>query len=402
MKKNIADSLAGWVIEQTSHVIGSFGPRAAGSPGERAAQSYIAEVLSQWAGTVRQEPFTLAPLAFPGWTKLAGPLLVLSCGLYWLAPVAALVSTLLALLIFVFELVLYREFIDPLFPKAQSVNVYGTIAPRGPVRRRLIIGGHTDAAFEWRFNHYGHLIPLVAISNIIGIVAILGTDIAATVAAPIWAELPTSAWLIIGLIRLVFVPAFVALTLYSNLGQVVPGANDNLSAVFMTLAIARHLREADIVLEHTEVGLLLTGSEESGLRGAKAFVNHHAADLGDVETVFVALETFSDLQHLAIYERDMNNLVRHDEGACRLLQEAGTACGVEIPRAGVFLGSTDATAFTQGGIKAVALAAMDPAPAHFYHSRRDDVDTMDRECIATGLQITLAALERYDQGGLPT
>ena len=55
-----------------------------------------------------------------------------------------------------------------------------------------------------------------------------------------------------------------------NENRVVDGANDNLTGCYMGIAILKELHDAGITLENTEVGVILAGSEESGLRGAKA------------------------------------------------------------------------------------------------------------------------------------
>ena len=69
---------------------------------------------------------------------------------------------------------------------------------------------------------------------------------------------------------------------------VVPGANDNLSAVAILLAIADAL-ERDPV-PGTRVLLISTGSEESFSEGMQAFGERHFADLAPEATEFLCLE----------------------------------------------------------------------------------------------------------------
>ena len=57
-----------------------------------------------------------------------------------------------------------------------------------------------------------------------------------------------------------------------NKNRIVDGANDNLSGCYMGIAILKALKDNGIELENTEVGVILTGSEEAGLRGAKSLV----------------------------------------------------------------------------------------------------------------------------------
>jgi aminopeptidase YwaD len=145
---------------------------------------------------------------------------------------------------------------------------------------------------------------------------------------------------------------------------------------------------------------LITGSEEAGLRGAKAYARRHRREWQDVETIVISLDTMRDLPYLYIFSRDQNGLVAHDPRVCRLLQDAGRRCGLELRLACIFIGSSDAAAFSQAGIPAAALCAMDPHPAAYYHNRRDNWDNMDPLCIRKTAELLLAAIEEYDVKGL--
>jgi Zn-dependent M28 family amino/carboxypeptidase len=180
----------------------------------------------------------------------------------------------------------------------------------------------------------------------------------------------------------------------------VPGANDNLTGSLTAIAVLKHLQEEGIRFEHTEVACLITGSEEAGLRGAKAFAKAHREELTRAETVFVALESFRDTECMAVYNRDMSGTVRHHPGVCSLLQQAGKNCGFDLPIEKVYVGSTDAAAITQAGIPAAALAGMDPGPPRYYHTRLDHWKNMDPECLRRGFSVALEAVRLYDERGV--
>ena len=63
-------------------------------------------------------------------------------------------------------------------------------------------------------------------------------------------------------------------------------------------ALLRELERHGMSLEHTEVGAILTGSEEAGLRGAKAWCQAHAQDYRDVPTYIISFDNIYDPQHL--------------------------------------------------------------------------------------------------------
>ena len=163
-----------------------------------------------------------------------------------------------------------------------------------------------------------------------------------------------------GLAQLAFVPGAVSGIWFTSFRHVSPGANDDLSGALLVAGLAKYLRAGGIQPEHTELVYLITGSEEAGLRGAKAFTRRHRDDWRDVPTVVVTLDTIRDLDHLHVYNRDRNGTVRHDPLVCQLLHDAGRRCGVELGYATVYLGSSDAAAFTLAGHRAAALCAWIP------------------------------------------
>ncbi len=307
---------------------------------------------------------------------------------------------MLTIFILYHQLLRYHLLLDPFFAKKPSYNVTGRQKPRGEIKRRVILNGHPDGAYEWRFNYnFPKLFPLFTAYSIIGLfgsalLALIGTIAAFT----------SLAWLtpLCGYLMIPLLPGALIGLLFNDLRHVSPGANDNLTGTFISTGILQQLRESGIQLENTELVAAITGSEEAGLRGAKAWAEKHRHDFDDVETIFFALDTFRDLPHLTIYSRDLNGTVPHDPAVCQLLKDAGTAVGRDIPYGSIPLGSSDGTAFTQAGFRCAALCAMDPHPAHYYHNRRDNWDNMDPECIRATVEVISEAIRRYDAEGLPS
>src|ERR1041385_3017166 len=128
-------------------------PRSPGSEGERRCHEYLARELSQAGLEPKLETFPVAQKAFMAVPALCSGLGLAAALFYWFyAPVAPFIAGL-ALVIFGFEVVLYRHVLTPLTPKQESRNLYAVIKPREEMRRRLIFGGHADAAYEWRYHH---------------------------------------------------------------------------------------------------------------------------------------------------------------------------------------------------------------------------------------------------------
>ena len=51
----------------------------------------------------------------------------------------------------VFQFFLYKELIDPLYPKVEGRNVYGVIEPEGKVKQTVVYSGHHDSARIFNF-----------------------------------------------------------------------------------------------------------------------------------------------------------------------------------------------------------------------------------------------------------
>ena len=186
-----------------------------------------------------------------------------------------------------------------------------------------------------------------------------------------------------------------------NYKRPVDGANDNLSGCYMGIAILKALKDEGIEFENTEIGVVLTGSEEAGLRGSKAFAKANKEMLNDgVETVFVSLDTIRELEFAKIYDKDMTGMVKNDRRVAELLQSAAKTVGIEVPIGTIELGSTDAAAMSQAGVPASAFTAMDPTPARYYHTRLDTADNLSAQAIDTGVKIALETIFLFDEKGI--
>lgn len=391
-----------YVMDRARYVIESFGPRPPGSEAERKTQELVkADLEACCDGPVAFEEFPVAQKAFFSMQAISGVLTLGAVVVYWIHPALTLALAVAAATVMYHQLLRYHLFLDPFFPKKPSYNVAGRQTPAGKIERRIILNGHPDAAYEWRFNYLApKWFPLMVLYTLIGLAALLAGSSVAVLALLI---APASlAWLVyaIGLALLFLVPAGVIGILFNNFSVVAGGANDNLSGTFIATGILRQMRENNVRLQRTELMALITGSEEAGLRGAKAWAKQHKREYEDVETIVIALDTFRDLPYLTIYNRDMNGTVAHDAQVCDLLKRAALATGRDLPFGSIHVGSSDGAAFTQAGFRAATMGGMDPRPAHYYHNRRDSWEIMDAACIAATIEVLVEAMRIYDQEGL--
>lgn len=390
-----------------------IGPRFAGSEEEKKGIEFMAEELKTCSDEVKTDSFTVHPKAFLGWIPLSVVLMTVASVLLFLGQFFAIaplffVSVALAVICFFFiitEFLFYKETLDPFLPKKTSYNTYGVRKASGETKRRIIFAGHADSSMEWRFTYYGGpklLIPVIG-GAILGVLYVTVISIIAIVMSFVKPEfVGSTAMDILSYVALGFIVLFLAASLFYDKKRIVEGANDDLTGCFSSIGILKFLQDNDIRFENTEVVALCTGSEEIGLRGAKDFCEKHGKEFSDVETVFVAVDTVHDFDFLAIYNKDMTGTVTNNAEACKLLKEGAKIAGYDVPYKTVSLGATDAAAVSKSGtkIKAAAFAAMDPAPARYYHTRLDNHENLDLKTIEAGMDICLETLFLFDEKGL--
>ena len=406
--KEVRDGAVDYSLGAIKYICEEIGPRESGMPNERKAQEWLKKELldNGWADEAEIEDFTVSRHGLVGFTKIVSILLLFAAAMQFIAifvdgaalacHIVTIVLAALSLLITIMEFLLYKPFIDPLLPKTTSGNVYARYKSAGETKRRIIFSGHCDSAYEWTLMKIKPAFMIVTIVFcVVGVLASVALCIANLVKSNLgwWTLVVTS----------VFIPFYALLFFFCKFKVVVPGANDNLTGVLASVAVLKCLKESGIRFENTEVDVVLTGSEEAGLRGAFAWAKKHRDEIlsSDVETVFIGLETLRDWDYLNIYNRDLTGTIAHDAGAVKLLDKASAACGRPLKHFSVFFGASDAAAITKSGLRATCLAGMDPTPADYYHNVKDTADNMDRKTFALGLDIAIEATEIFDREGAP-
>ncbi len=400
-----------YAVKGITKICNKIGPRKPGSPEEHRAQQWFEKDMKNYCESTKIEEFTLHRQGFMGFIPFTVVCGISSVFVNWFkSPIIALVLCVLAFIPLVFEFLMYKQFDDFLFPKQTSHNMEAIRKPKGEVKKRIVMVGHSDSQFEWTLNYLiGGLQAklFVEIPAVVGLVVqtvfavfciILGAVKGGVVAAK---DIPSLHGLLIALfvVSCVFIPFEFAFLFFQSWTKSVPGASDNLSGCYVGMAAIKALDEAGIRFENTEVRMICSGSEEAGLRGAKAYAKAHEQELKDIPTVVVALDTFRDLETMAVYDRDLSGTLQHDKGTKELIHDACANCGYDVNYESIYIGGSDAAAFTQRGIPATGFAAMDPAPPRYYHTRLDTPENLRPECIEVGIEIMIEALCMFDKNG---
>ena len=380
--------------------------RSPGTKGEKEACEYMAKVLKEDCGCERAdvESFKENPGSFFGWIYFTITFVLLAIALYFVAPIISLILIVAGLAIVFLQFGLYKKCVDRFFPELTGHNVTAVKKCTGEVKRRIFFNGHPDAAWEWPVNYAlggigfeGHAVicALGAVYYmVISIIYMVQNGIS-------FGVIDTSSYLFkMALWGLLFVPFLVGLYWMWNKNRIVDGANDNLSGCYMGIAILKALKDNGIELENTEVGVILTGSEEAGLRGAKAWCEAHKGEFDDVPTFIFSYDTIHDPKYLMTNYRDLNGTVKADKDVSDLFMEAAKELNIPCKKGWVppLGGATDSAAFAQAGFRATGVTGLNHKLEDYYHTRRDTYDNMNAEGLAGCYAVSVKALEMFDKG----
>ncbi len=399
------NSTVDYMVKKITDICEKIGPRAPGSSAELEAQKSMGEDLKQWADKVELEDFTVHRQAFMGFIPFTVAMAILATGFFFFYPLISFILTILGFIPLVLEFVMYKQFIDPLFFSHPSHNLIATRSPKGEVKKRIILIAHADSQYEWILNYKlgGTGMKLFLIPAVVGLVVCCIASLIKGIVVDFKAietESVTTFFFIVGIVLCIFIIPYIGFLFFQSYTKSVPGANDNLSGCLSCMSVLKLLDESGIRFENTEVRVILSGSEEAGLRGAKAYAEAHKHELREIETVVVACDTMRDLKDMAVYDRDLSGTLKHDSQVKALVKEAALNCGLDIPYSSIYLGACDAAAFTQKGIKATGFAAMDPTPPRYYHTRLDSPETLVPEALKVGAEVLLETVCLYDTEGL--
>lgn len=397
---------AEYMMSEITHICKDFEKRDPGSKGEQQACEYMADVLKNECGCERAdvESFKENPGSFFGWIYFTITFVLAAVAISFFYPLVSIILIVVGLLIVFMQFGLYKKFIDRFFPEKTGHNVTAVKSCKGEVKRRIFFNGHPDAAWEWPVNYKLGGVGFEGHAVICGIGAVYYLVISIMLVAKNGLEYVSfDADETLGLLRLiglVFVPFLIGLYWMWNENRIVDGANDNLSGCYMGIAILKALKEEGIEFENTEVGVILTGSEEAGLRGAKAWCAAHKGEFDDVPTFIFSYDTIHDPKYLMTNYRDLNGTVKADKDVSDLFMEAAKELDISCKKGWVppLGGATDSAAFAQAGFRATGVTGLNHKLEDYYHTRRDTYDNMNEQGLADCFAISVKALEMFDNG----
>jgi Zn-dependent M28 family amino/carboxypeptidase len=243
--------------------------------------------------------------------------------------------------------------------------------------------------------------PLRKCGGLLLAVAVLVTLTAAIlisigIAFPQWVAL---VFLILGIIVLPF--------LFMTTNQASPAAGDDMMGVAIAAGIGKLFgdtkKAGSNLLKHTRLIILSFDAEECGLRGSRAWVKRHLAELKATKTFAFNMDPMYKFKYLEFYEADLSSSVKLSREMAQECVDIAAGLGYKAyiapPRKGA---ATDASSYGMAGIEATNLHGMSSKESDLagwvYHTSKDISKYIEPEVVEAALKIVREYILRKDAG----
>jgi Peptidase family M28 len=288
-----------------------------------------------------------------------------------------------------------KRLLRRLLPRRTTYNVVCELGP-ADAERTMVLIAHHDAAhsgliFHPELPNIGDRLGLIERSDTSPplMAPVVGGPVLAALGALTGKRLLTKLGVFLGL-------GTAAAMTEIGLRDVVPGANDNGTAVVSLLALAEQL-----VAEPTDnmrVVLLSAGSEESFSEGIKAFGERHFAELPRESTFFLCLESTGSPHLLVLRGEGFLKMREYSPHSLALMDGLAEELGIDLfPNLRLRNGTDGLESLAAGYETAVLASCTDlkqPANYHWWHDLAENVNF---DTVADGIRLSEAAIRRLDE-----
>lgn len=384
------------------HELAAF-ERGSASEGERRAAELIAERLRRLGARARIEPEPAHggywwPLGLANGLAGAGALLALARRTGKARGLAALCGAIAAAAIWDDVSGGRLWFRRALLPRRTTWNVVAE-AGEAAGERTVVFIAHHDAAHSGLVFHpaLGRLGPRLApaaherSTKAVPIIYLVWGGSVMVLAGALLGSRRLLSW------GLSFAAGTIAAMADIGLRPVVPGANDNLSAVAVLLALAESLREDPV--DGLRVLLVSTGSEESFMEGMQGFARRHFPALERARTELICLECLGGPDLIVLEGEGMLRMRHYPEAMRQALADAAAEAGVRIGRGLRTVAATDGLIALRAGYQVATLASVaDTKLPLNYHWPTDTPEALHWETIEDAIAVCRRFLRREPNG----
>ena len=364
--------------------------RSPGSKDEHRAQVILRAQLTRLGGRAVWRRFRFSKSLYLV-LGLHFTLAVVASALFFVTPlVAATIHALLAIS-YICDSNRWGYLLRSLLPSVTASNLVVTFPSRQPMRRRIVITAHADAApTGWMFQQsgLGSVEKTPKLLRQIGrplLIAVIGLFAVSAIEIKAWATdasfLTNHPGAFYGFSIYFAVLAVLNMQVWWN-NATVAGANDNLSACAALPILAKRLKASQP--DDIELVFVVTACEEAGTGGAYQLARELRGEWGVEETDVVVLDSIGGGELSLFQEGEMIpwRIPPHLEETVLKAAQADERFEnlVLFP---LPAGATDATAFLSRGFHAICLGRIDRrlgTPCN-YHLPGDTPDNLDFDAV---------------------
>lgn len=399
MNKKTLNRLTQFAFTITHTIIKNIGPRPSCSDDSHLTARIFFYLYKAYCHSARLQSFVTHPHAFLGFLTLVpwlyiAAVIVLFTKLYCLA---ALIVTL-ANIIATSQFILYKGTFDFLYKPQTGYNAIGIINPEKEVRQQIIISGHHDSAYEFRFMRTTPRLYRIRVASII--LSMVGSLIVS--------------WLIVAnhymigshTVHTIFMVVIVLLgianlqMLFFKSNRATPGAGDNLIASAITAVLAKFF--SNYRPNYTRLIFASFDGEECGLKGSKAFAKELKESISSMPTYHLNIDSLYKPELIKFLTSDVNGFIPLSEEFAKDCVAIAHSKGYSASTFAMYpgTGATDAAPLAQAGAIATTLIAL-PTEVEkqdsVYHTMNDTVEHIEPEVVKATIEITCSVIKFLDK-----
>jgi len=383
-----------------------IGPRAPCSEQEAECATYIENHFKSYTEYTGIEKFYCHPGSYRAAFRIPMINLMIATLSYWIYFYYPNIVFLLicfglmffSVLVIQTNLIRNIEFIDPIFKKQESTNVYARFKPKEIPKRIVVIGGHHDSNWEfpilkkWPKFFTGFMsLPIILSFLMVGVYILKLILYFFSIPYLFFSQLD----LVVLIIQTCSFPILIFTAINCVSRDPVMGADDNLTSTAIIFEIAKFLKQGE-GLKNTEIWLVSHGCEEIGDRGSKRFSKKYLGELRDAYVINVDMVGGKDSE-LKVDVGEVRSIVELSKELGDELSKIATE--LNIPHnVGNVMFFTDSMAYSRNGIKACSLVGSSKKGfATHYHTLNDTIDKLDFNNIWNCYRILIEFINRVDE-----
>jgi hypothetical protein len=396
------------LLEKIQFITDNFGSRIAVSEGDRKTIEYLENDFLKLTPNVETESFRVEGRSVQNYFIFGILCYLISIVCYFFLPPLSLVFSFIILLNHYLAWYKQINLLDILTVREETKNIIAKFHPKKESRGIIIFSAHHDSEYHMPIlQKDGRFVAFLLKGTLVGIYLLLVSSIWKTITLGIssigileivsyslgsfevsWFILP-DIFFVLSLFGFCL-NSYLFVNIVSNTEVI--GANDNLSAVVILLALGEYLQNNP--LENWEVRLISFGAEETIKSiGSSYYVENHLEELENA--VIINIESSGTGEYIAIWSEEKFFYTKHDKKFVELIQKLAKKNGYELIDIKPSIGYSDASHFTRKKIKATTISRI--GGPILWHSLEDKVENLNEKSMQDSFKLTKILLQEFDK-----